>query len=368
MTETRTGTSTALPEQEILERARDLAARLAGAGLQRDGAGVHAEAGCETLHGYFRDSGLLALSIPTAFGGTGASWPTLYRVIRILAEADLFSAQAFAHHHLQLAAIQLRGSALQQRRLLTATAAQQWLWGEGANPGGRQVVASIHPNGFILDGQLASGSIGADWLMVTAWDPGTQTAVTGAVASSEGGVDFQPGSNAVHLSSVLLTHEQVLQRPGQAITVQATLRALVAQLIRANLHLGAGLSGFDSALGQARIGSAADDGSLQLRFGELKLLLHPVEVLADHAAVKLERAFRRGVLVNARERGELAIAVDEAECLAQRAVSEVNRQVRELNGKHPGTARVELANDAIDSKLRDLGRHALDGSLPEPVY
>ena len=94
--------------------AAELARRLAATANERDQAGGHAAQERE----WIRESGLLTLSIPEAFGGQGADWPTVYQVIRILARADSALAHVFGFHHLQLAGIQLYGSAQQQRRFL----------------------------------------------------------------------------------------------------------------------------------------------------------------------------------------------------------------------------------------------------------
>ncbi len=396
LTEARVGAAAVLAEQESLERAHVLAARLAETAVQRDHAGGHAAAEREWL----RESGLLTLSIPASFGGLGASWTTVYRVIRILAQADSALAHVFAFHHLQLASIQLFGSAQQQRKLLSGTVAERWFWGNALNPLDKRVSASLHPNGFVLDGikSFSSGSVGSDWLMVSAWDAGTQSAVIGVLPTNEDGVTVQPDwdsfgqrqtdSGNVHFSSVLLTHDHVLQRPGQVTTAQATLRPLVSQLILTNLYLGIGQGAFETATrytgsesrpwSASGVAAATDDPYVQQRYGKLWLLLRPAEVLADHAAVELERLFRKGVLVNAKERGELAIAVAEAKCLAHQAGIEVSNQMFELTGARSTStqlgydrfwrnARVHTLHDPIDYKLRDLGRYALSGTLPEPT-
>ena len=68
-----------------------LAARLAESAVERDRAGGHAA----TEREWIRASGLLTLSIPAEYGGQGASWNTVYQVIRILARADSALAHVF---------------------------------------------------------------------------------------------------------------------------------------------------------------------------------------------------------------------------------------------------------------------------------
>lgn len=385
-----------LGEEEILAKAHALARRLAQTAVQRDREGGHAEREREWL----RESGLLTLSIPTIFGGLGATWPTVYQVIRTLAQADSALAHVFAFHHLQLAGIQLYGSEQQQRHLLTETVWRRWFWGNALNPLDKRVAASLHPNGFILDGikSFSSGSVGSDWLTISAWDSVSQTALIGVVPTEQDGITVeadwdafgqrQTDSGNVRFGSVLLPHEYVLQRPGQTPTAQATVRSQVAQLIMTNLYLGIAQGAFEAAVQYTSkesrpwfasgVEAATDDPFIQHRYGELWLLLRPAVLLADHAAKELERVFRRGVLVRAEERGELAVAVAEAKCLAHRASIEISSQMFELTGARSTSARygfdrfwrnarVHTLHDPIDYKLRDLGRYALSGTLPEPT-
>jgi hypothetical protein len=147
--------------------AAELAQRLAATANARDQAGGHAAQERE----WIRESGLLTLSIPTAYGGQGADWPTVYQVIRILARADSALAHVFGFHHLQLAGIQLYGSAQQQRRLLTQTVEQNLFWGNALNPLDKRTTATDADYGFQLDGvkSFSSGSVGSDWLTISAW-------------------------------------------------------------------------------------------------------------------------------------------------------------------------------------------------------
>ncbi|WP_295997502.1 acyl-CoA dehydrogenase family protein [Rugamonas sp.] len=386
--------------------ATELAQRLAASANARDQAGGHAARERE----WIRESGLLTLSIPTEFGGQGAAWPVVYQVIRILARADSALAHVFGFHHLQLAGITLYGSAQQQRRFLTQTVEQRLFWGNALNPLDQRTVATDDRDadgdtdndarGYTLDGikSFSSGSVGADWLTVSAWHAGVGGALIGVVRTGAPGVSVQADWDAfgqrqtdsgnVHFDAVALPAEQVLQAPGAAPTPQATLRSQIAQLIMANLYLGIGEGAFEAArlytLNESKpwfasgVDAAAHDPLIQHRYGQLWLRLRPAAVLADHAAGELERLMRKRMLVTAQERGELAVAVAEAKCLAHAAGLEVSSQLFELTGARSTSAkygfdrywrnvRVHTLHDPVDYKIRDLGRYALDGTLPEPT-
>jgi alkylation response protein AidB-like acyl-CoA dehydrogenase len=384
------------PAHDPLLAAAELAQRLAASANARDQAGGHAAQERE----WIRESGLLTLSIPVAYGGQGADWPTVYQVIRILARADSALAHIFGFHHLQLAGIQLYGSAQQQRRFLTQTVEQNLFWGNALNPLDKRTIATDADYGFQLDGvkSFSSGSVGSDWLTISAWHEPSQSALIGVVPTRQHGVAVQADWDAfgqkqtdsgnVHFNQVSLPSTQVLQAPGVKPTAQASLRSQVAQLMMANLYLGIGEGAFEAARAylaqEARpwfasgVEKAGADPLIQHRFGQLWLKLRPAAVLANHAAQELDRLFRLGAAVTAQQRGELAVSVAEAKVLAHTAGVDVSSEIFELTGARSTSAkfgydrfwrnvRVHTLHDPVDYKIRDLGRYALDGTLPEPT-
>ena len=376
--------------------AADLAERLAATAVERDRAGGHPRHERELIRG----SGLLTLSIPAEFGGQGAGWATVMAAVRILAKADSALAHLFGFHHLQLAGVQLYGTELQQRSLLTATVRQKLFWGNALNPLDKRTRATASPAGYILDGvkSFSSGSVGSDWLTVSAWDSQADAALIAVVPTEQAGVHVeadwdafgqrQTDSGNVHFEKVYLPTALVLQAPGQAPTARSTLRSQVAQLVMANLYLGIAQGAFDAArdytLEQARpwfasgVDDAIDDPFTQHRYGQLWLTVRPAALLADEAARQLDAAIGKGDAVTARERGVVAIAVAEAKVLAHRAAIEISNQMFELLGARATSsrfgfdrfwrnARVHTLHDPVDYKLRDLGRYALSGRVPDPT-
>ncbi|TWI67657.1 alkylation response protein AidB-like acyl-CoA dehydrogenase [Pseudoduganella lurida] len=387
-----------LPQQQSdpLAVATALAAALASTAVARDAAGGHARHERQLI----RASGLLTLSIPQDFGGQGAGWDTTMQAVRILARADSALAHVFAFHHLQLAGVQLYGSAQQQRHLLHATVDDGLFWGNALNPLDKRTVATNAKGGFVLDGikSFSSGSVGSDWLTVSAWHEPTASALIGVLPTGAAGVHVeadwdafgqkQTDSGNVRFQGTPLPEGLVLQQPGQAATPKSTLRPQVAQLIMANLYLGLAEGAFDAAreytASEARpwfasgVARAVDDPFVQHRYGELWTLLRPAIVLADVAGRELERLFRRADDVTAQERGELAVAVAEAKVLSHRASLEIGSQLFELTGARATSgklgldrfwrnARVHTLHDPVDYKYRDLGRYALSGTLPDPT-
>lgn len=384
------------PQTDPHMRAERLAQQFAATAVERDRVGGHALHERELI----RQSGLLTLSVPREFGGQGGSWDSVLQVVRTLATADSALAHLFGFHHLQLAGIRLYGTAVQQRNLLSATVEQDLFWGNALNPLDKRTRAEAVPAGFILNGvkSFSSGSVGSDWLTISAWDEAVGAALIAVLPTTQPGVTVeadwdafgqrQTDSGTVRFDQVYLPSALVLQAPGQAATAQSTLRSQVAQLIMANLYLGIAQGAFEAARSYTReqarpwfasgVAEAGADPYVQHRYGEFWLKLRPATVLADQAARLLDAAFAKGAQLAARERGEVAVAVAEAKVLAHRAAIDIGSEMFELTGARSTSARfgfdrfwrnarVHTLHDPVDYKLRDLGRYALEGRLPEPT-
>ncbi|RTL43589.1 MAG: monooxygenase [Burkholderiales bacterium] len=385
----------ALSQADALALAEPVAQALAATAIERDRAGGHAAAERERI----RQSGLLALTIPTEHGGLGASWPTFYRVLRRLAQADSALAHVFAFHHLQLAGVLLYGTAEQQERLLGLTLSQRWFWGNALNPLDKRLAATDSPVGYRLDGvkSFASGSVGSDMLTISAWHAATHSPLIAVLPTQADGITVhadwdafgqrQTDSGTVSFEAVALPRADVLQRPGTTPTPRATLRSQIAQLIMANLYLGIAQGALAAGVRfnreearpwfQSGVTASVDDPFVQHRYGELRLLVRPAEAVADAAADTLQQALDEGAALTAAGRGQVAIAIAEAKVLAHRAAVEVSSQLFELTGARSTSARygldrfwrnarVHTLHDPVDYKLRDIGRHALSGEWPEP--
>ncbi|SAI40902.1 acyl-CoA dehydrogenase [Bordetella ansorpii] len=373
-----------------------LAGQLAETAVERDQAGGHAVHERELI----RASGLLALSVPRQYGGQEAPWSFILWAIRRLAQADSALAHLFGFHHLQVAGVLLYGQPGQHQHFLPVAVRDRQFWGNALNPLDRRVAASEDGAGFRLNGvkRFSSGSVGSDVLTLSAWHEPSGTALIGALPTDTPGIGVQADwdafgqrqtdSGTVRFDNVRLDPVQVFQRPGATPAPRATLRSQVAQLIVTNLYLGIA----QGALAEARrfvqeearpwfasgVARQADDPYVQERFGEFRLAVRAAEVLADVAGTRLDAALARGEAVTALERGEVAVAGAEAKVWAHRAALKIGAELFETTGarstsarygydRYWRNARVHTLHDPVAYKIRDLGRYALDGVLPEPT-
>lgn len=373
-----------------------LARALESDAVARDRAGGHAA----EARALVRASGLLNLTTPVAFGGAGRPWREFHRGLRRLAAADSAIAHVYAFHHLQVASVLLYGTAAQHEALLRPTVRERLFWGNALNPGDRRALAVEDGDGWRIDGpkSYCSGAVGADRLVVSAWHEGTQSLLVAALPTDRTGLAVQhdwdafgqkqTDSGTVVFDRVRVHPAEVLVRPGQPATPRQTLRAQLAQLVLVSLYTGLAQGALAAGLEHTRerskpfansgVAKAVDDPTVQLRYGELAVLVRPAELLADHAAALLDDALAKGDALTQDDRGRVAIAVAEAKVLAHRAALEVSSRFFELTG--PGAtsqrlgldrfwrnARVHTLHDPVDQKLRDIGRHALSGRWPEPT-
>ena len=198
----------------------------------------------------------------------------------------------------------------------------------------------------------------------------------------------QTDSGTVRFERVLLPRRDVLLAPGAVQSIRATLRPQLAQLILTNLYLGIAQGAFEAArcftLENTRpwftsgLARTADDPVVQHRYGQLRLQVRPAELAVEFAVAELQCALDAGEAVTVQQRGELAVAVAEAKVLAHRAAIEVSNQLFELTGTRSTSARygldrfwrnarVHTLHDPVDQKLRDIGRYAIEGTLPTPT-
>jgi len=380
-----------------LTTARRLAGQLAATARERDVAGGTARAERSLI----RESGLLELAIPAAWGGGGASWQTVMQVVQIIAAADASLAQVYGFQHVLLATCQLFGTPEQARRFLEETAANNWFWGNALNPLDRRLALVSTPSGRVLRGDksFSTGAIDSDMLIVSALEDGTGKLIVAAIPTARAGVQLhddwhnmgqrQTDSGSSRFDDVVVHDHEILGPPGPLGSTFATLRPCIPQLVFTQVFLGIA----DAALGAARdfvrtrtrpwlaskVESNTQDPYVLGHFGEMVSALAGAQAAAERAADGLDRAWRRGDELTADERGRVAIDIAAAKLLASRAVLDITSRIFEVTG--PGAthaswgfdrfwrnARVLTLHDRLDYKVHDLGQWYLNDRWPTPSF
>ena len=362
---------------------------------QRDRDGGHAAEEKQ----WIADAGLLTLAVPREFGGAGARWTDIYQTIRAIATVDSALAHLLGFQCLQVVSVDVWGNDAQRARYLRGTVEAQWWWGNAVNPLDTRLVATATADGgYRIDGTkgFCSGTRGSQMMTVSAHDPATGKPVFGVVPTTRAGItvhdDWNPigqrqtDSGSVSFEHVTLAPDEVLHRSEVPPTPRATLRTLVSQLVLTNLFVGIA----QGALEEARryvtqhgrpwitsgVATATDDPYVIQRFGEMRLQAVSAEALATRAAEALDDAWQKGAALTADERAHVALATSEAKIVAHRAALEVSENIFDACGARATgaplaldrfwrNARVHTLHDPLDYRVRDVGRYALSGTLPE---
>jgi alkylation response protein AidB-like acyl-CoA dehydrogenase len=339
---------------------------------------------------WIADAGLLTLAVPREFGGAGAPWPAIYETIRAIARVDSALAHLLGFQCLQVVSVDVWGNHAQRARYLRGTVEARWWWGNAVNPLDTRLVATATTDGgFRLNGQkgFCSGTRGSQMMTVSAHDPQTGKPIFAVVPTTRDGItvheDWNPigqrqtDSGSVSFAQVKIEAEEVLHRSEIPPTPHATLRTLVSQLVLTNLLPA---RRYVTQNGRPWISSgvekATDDPYLISRFGEMRLQTISAEALTERAAQALENAWQKGEALTAEERAHVALATSEAKILAHRAALEVSQNLFDACGARAThaplaldrfwrNARVHTLHDPLDYRVRDVGRYALSGTLPD---
>jgi len=373
-----------------------LADALAATAAERDRTGGTALAERQLL----RQSGLLTLAIPSAFGGRQAAWPLIFRILRRLAQADSSLAHLFGFQHLQVASVLLFGSEAQQARYLGQAVEHRWFWGNAVNARDTRLHAVRTSDGLEIDGVKAfcSGATDSDVLNVSVvLGPEPTDRVFAVVPTSRTGISVnddwdnmgqrQTDSGSVSFDHVRIEHDEVLGPPGVASSPRATLRNLIGQVVLTEIYLGNALGALRAAIDylrtqtqpwpQAGVERAQDDRMLQLRAGEMWSGLQAATALSNHANARFQQAWERGAALTAEERAALAIDVASARAQAARTALHVTSQIFELIGaratasrhgfdRYWRNVRVHTLHDPLDYRHQSIGAWLLAGEAPNP--
>ncbi|MGY2402538.1 acyl-CoA dehydrogenase family protein [Pseudomonas sp. SDO5271_S396] len=381
-----------------LQTAKLLAAEFALTAVERDERGGTPKAERDAL----RQSGLLALSIPTQYGGLGARWSETLGIVREFAKVDSSIAHVFGFHHLMLATVRLFARPDQWQPWFEQTARKNWFWGNALNPLDTRTVVKDFGGWREFSGKksFCSGASDSEMLIASAVD---ETAggklLIAAIPSGRSGITLhndwnnigqrQTDSGSASFERVRVEESELLLDPGPLSTPFACLRPLIAQLTFTHMFLGIAEGAFEEArnytLTETRSWhkSAAEDVRqdpyVLHHYGEFWVALEGVRLLVEHAAEQLDQAWAKGPNLSESERGQLAIAIATAKVAATRQGLDLCSRLFDVTGarsthaslrldRHWRNLRTQTLHDPVDYKLHELGDWALNQSLPIPTF
>ena len=382
--------------QSAIEIAQKLAKTFAETAAERDKQGGNPKAERDLI----RQSGLLGLSIPQAFGGQGADWKTIFKTIQTIAQVDSSLAHVYGFHHLLIATVQLFAQKEQYSTWFEQTTEQNLFWGNTLNPlDKRTTVQQISADEYIFHGDksFCSGSIDSDILLCSGFNAQNKLLI-GVIPTERDGVSFlgdwnnmgqrQTDSGTSHFEQVKIHENELLLNPGPLSTPYSSLRPLIAQLIFVHLFLGVAEGAFEvaretvqqqKAWSKSLVENAVNDPFTQKHFGEFYVQLEGVRLLANKAVETLQKAWDIGESLDAEQRGEVSIAIATAKIAATNTSLYITQNIFQVMGARATTAKLNLdrfwrnvrtqtLHDPIDYKYQEVGEWVLTGKVPEPSF
>ncbi|WP_219269494.1 acyl-CoA dehydrogenase family protein [Pseudomonas sp. Xaverov 259] len=381
-----------------LQTAKLLAAEFALTAVERDERGGTPKAERDAL----RQSGLLALSIPTQYGGLGARWSETLGIVREFAKVDSSIAHVFGFHHLMLATVRLFARPDQWQPWFEQTARKNWFWGNALNPLDTRTVVKDFGGWREFSGKksFCSGASDSEMLIASAVDESSGgKLLIAAIPSGRSGITLhndwnnigqrQTDSGSASFERVRVEESELLLDPGPLSTPFACLRPLIAQLTFTYMFLGIAEGAFEEARNytltetrawhKSSAGDVRQDPYVLHHYGEFWVALEGVRLLVERAGELLDQAWAKGASLSEQQRGELAIAIATAKVAATRQGLDLCSRLFEVTGarsthaslrldRHWRNLRTQTLHDPVDYKLHELGDWALNQSLPIPTF
>ncbi|ALM81643.1 acyl-CoA dehydrogenase family protein [Bordetella sp. N] len=338
----------------LLVRAVALRPLLQADAVQRDKAGGRPVAQIALL----KQQKLNAAAIAPQYGGEGASWVSILRVVRELARSDGSLAHLYGYQHLPLHTVLARGTDEQQQRWFSQAATEQWLWSNSGNAMSKTSAAERVPGGWIVDGfrPFSSGSHVADVIHI-AWQDSTGARWSALIPADRAGVvieddwdgigQTQTGSGTVSFHGVRVRDDEVLGDAGSPLSPFESVVSLLQQSVLANVFIGSAVGALDEAreytVTQSRpwihsgVERHVDDPWIQRAYGDLAIRTLAAIELADDAAAHLDRACALGRGLDAETRGRVSIDLAAANVYAGENALDVTEKIFELMGARSAT-------------------------------
>ncbi|MCC3327531.1 SfnB family sulfur acquisition oxidoreductase [Nocardia abscessus] len=349
--------------------------------------------------------GLLAITVPAAYGGADLPPSAVAEVTRILATADPNIAQIPHSHFVYVNLLRLAGTERQRRRYFGRVVDGGRIANAQSERGGATVAdisTTLRPVGerFCVDGvkYYCTGSLFADLFAVltrlddpeghSGLEPGEYIAYLPANTPGVRVVDDwnglgqrTTGSGTVFFEEVLVDRDQVIPRSG-AVRAPTGYGAF-AQLLHAAIDTGIARGALSAATEfvrtksrpwfEAGVANAVDDPLLIQRFGELSVAVTAAEATLSSAGWAVDAATRTDPSVDGAAQASLAVAT--AKVLADRAANDVSAALFEVGGTRSAAAdlnlhhfwrnaRTHTLHDPVRWKYQHIGRALLHDAAP----
>lgn len=351
-----------------------------------------------------KESGLLALTVPSEYGGIAAPATVLAEVFRRIAHADPSLAQIPHSHFVFLEALRLQGTDTQKSYFYDRVRNGALFANAQSERGPHTIdvdtttLVRQRSGDHVLSGRkfYSTGALFADWVLVRASladgseVPTAQTpkAVAFVARDAEGlsVVDDWDGmgqrttaSGTVTLDNVAVPVEHVV--PFSPIFSGPSVYGARAQFLHSAIDVGIATGALAAGVRQAErarpyfeagVAAAVDDPTLITVAGELAVTVRGAQALLVEAARAVDHAEAH---LSDETAAEASIAVAAAKVAAVRASLDASNVLFELGGTRSASAsgnlsrywrdaRTHTLHDPTRWKIQHIGRYTLTGALP----
>lgn len=370
-----------------------LSTELATTAVERDAAAGLPLAEVQRL----RETGLLPIVVPRAYGGVGLSWLEAFKIVQELAKADGSIGQLYGNHITLSVLAQVAGTPAQAEHYYRLTAQKHLFWGNALNA--RDARLKITPEGdhYRVNGikSFGTGVAVADLRVFSAIQDGVDMPITFVIPSDRAGVVYnndwhnmgqrRTASGSFTFNQVLVTPDEILGPPANPQGAFVTLLFLMAQLTKVCVYLGITEGAFVAARQYtitttqpwltSGVDRATQDPYILRHYGELWTELQAAIALVDQAAQKIQTAWDKGEALTHAERGEVAIAVATAKAFVTKAGLDITTRMFQGMGARSTSAkygfdrywrdlRTFTLHDPVDYKLHSIGNWVLNQEMP----
>jgi alkylation response protein AidB-like acyl-CoA dehydrogenase len=348
-----------------------------------------------------RESDLLKIAIPKAYGGWELPWNEVFRISREFAKVDSAIAHVFSYHHLGVTIPHIFGSEEQKEKFYIETASNNWFWCNALNPLDRRATLIKDGDIFRLNGikSFCSGSKDSDILPITAVNVETSELTVLAIPTNREGVTIhddwdnmgqrQTDSGSVSFEQVEVFPQEIFGNRTQNHLPFKTIRACLTQLNLANIYLGIAIGAFEAAREYTQtqtrpflnsgIDNAREDPYILEKYGDMWVSLQATEALTDRAGLALQAAWSQEWDLTAQQRGKTAIKIATAKVAAHKVGLDVTNRIFEVMGARSTSAkygfdrywrnlRTFTLHDPVEYKIKAIGDWALNHQIPNPDF
>lgn len=378
--------------QAAIASAQNLARKFSQQAVERDQERMLPHAELQQLS----QSGLLGITIPSAYGGAEVSMVTLAEVIKHLSAGDSSIGQIPQGHFYIFEAIRHDGTATQQQHFFQLALDGQ-LFGNAFAETGTKTAADCktrivrQSEHYVINGCkfYATGALYAQWIAVVGVDS-NGTLLMAIVPRDAEGVEViddwsgmgqrTTASGTVNFENVRVSEAVII--PHQQAFENLMTQTINAQLLHGAIDIGIAIAALEDTKVFVRqhtrpyvhsnVERACDDPYILHEIGEVTLQVHAAEAMlkragefCDAAAANLSEATQAAAMVAV---SEAIIMAEKASLLSANKLFEVGGTKSTLekfnHDRHWRNARTHTLHDPVRWKYHRIGNYYLNGVLP----